>query len=100
MKLDSGSGKIVENNLQVNEQLNSDFRFKLEEKELLSLMKDNLNISLEIERMIRSLNRRLRVNIALAWIKILVILVPILIGSIYLPPLIKEALSTYSNLIK
>lgn len=59
-------------------------------QELKDLLKENLKVSQEIRVMVSHINRYVAWQRIFGVIKIFIVLVPIIIGFIYLPPLLKD----------
>jgi hypothetical protein len=72
---------------------------KTEGEKLESLLRDNLESTAKILKDIRFIKKSLRWQRAWSVFRFLLIVVPIILGVIYLPPLIKETLETYRNLL-
>ena len=72
---------------------------KTEGEKLESLLRDNLESTAKILKDIRLIKKSLRWQRIWSVFRFLLIVVPIILGFIYLPPLIKETLETYRNLL-
>ncbi|HBA36584.1 TPA: hypothetical protein DCZ15_01770 [Candidatus Falkowbacteria bacterium] len=72
---------------------------KTEGEKLESLLRDNLESTAKILKDIRFIKKSLRWQRIWSVFRFLLIVVPIILGFIYLPPLIKETLETYRNLL-
>ena len=72
---------------------------KTEGEKLESLLQDNLESTAKILKDIRLIKKSLRWQRIWSVFRFLLIVVPIILGFIYLPPLIKETLETYRNLL-
>ena len=66
--------------------------------QLKNLMKQNLELTHEIEIQMRKVKNYLFWMKVWTWIKVALVLVPIVLAIIYLPPIIKDALETVSGL--
>ena len=72
---------------------------KMSENESLQLLlQKNLEHSEEILKLSRQIKSFIRWQQAWGLIRLLIIIVPIVLGFIYLPPLIKEAMESYKSL--
>ncbi len=69
------------------------------EDEIKKLLEKNLELNQEIHKMVKSI--RVYVIGQRIWfvIKMLFILVPVILGFIYLPPLVKDLMDKYHNLL-
>lgn len=65
--------------------------------DLQSLLKENLAMTKEIRAMVRHINVYVAWQRIFGWIKVFIIIIPIVIGIIYLPPIVQDA---YQNLMK
>lgn len=68
-------------------------------QEVLDLLKTNLEMTKEIQVNVRHINEYVAWQRIFSWLKILFIVVPIVLGVIYLPPLLKDAFNQYGSLI-
>lgn len=66
---------------------------------LEDLLRANLAKSEEVLELARQIKSHIRWQVAWSFIRLFVIIIPIILGFIYLPPLLKEFLSTYSFLL-
>lgn len=69
------------------------------DEEIKKLIKKNLELTQEIYEMVKSIKRYVIWQRIFTSLKILIILVPIILGIIYLPPIIKDAFKQYRELI-
>ena len=69
-------------------------------EELSELLRVNLDKNEEILKISRKLDTYLKWQNVWGILRLLVILVPIILGFIYLPPIIKEFFQSYQSLIK
>lgn len=67
--------------------------------ELKQLLKENLAATEEVKEMVKGIKRYVIFQRVWGWFKILFILVPIVLSIIYLPPLLKDAVSQYQSLL-
>jgi hypothetical protein len=58
--------------------------------DLAVLLQANLEMTKEIRAMVRHINTYVAWQRLFGWIKFLLILIPLIIGAIYLPPLLKD----------
>ncbi len=70
------------------------------ETELKELLRANLERSEEILKICQETKTYIRWQNIWAVLRFLLIFVPIILGFIYLPPLIKEALQSYKSLLQ
>ena len=68
-------------------------------EDLALLLKENLEMSKEIRAMVRHINNYVAWQRIFGWIKVLLIVIPLIIGILYLPPFLKGLLSQYESLI-
>lgn len=61
------------------------------DSDLNQLIKENLALTREIAIMVRHINRYVAWQRIFAWVKVLFILIPVIVGAIYLPPLLNDA---------
>lgn len=72
--------------LEIKEQeQNKDYMERME-----ALLKENLEMSQEMRIMVRHINTYVAWRKVFAWVKLLLILIPVIIGFIYLPPLFQD----------
>ena len=69
------------------------------DQELKKLVKKNLELNKEMYDMVKYIKRFIIFQQIFGAIKILLIVVPLVLGIIYLPPLIKDTLKQYQSLI-
>ncbi len=70
------------------------------EEELKSLIKKNEELSKEILKSVKYIKRYIVINQIFGAIKIFIIVVPLILGVMYLPKIIRENLSKYERLFK
>ncbi len=58
--------------------------------DLASLLQANLEMTKEIHAMVRHINSYVAWQRVFGWLKFLLLLIPLIIGVIYLPPLLRE----------
>jgi len=68
-------------------------------EDLTALLKSNLEMTKEIRAMVKHINNYVAWQRLFAWIKVFLILIPLIIGALYLPPLLKDVFSQYSSLL-
>lgn len=66
---------------------------------LAKLTKDNLARSEEILAISKDIKKYIQLTQVWATFRLLLILIPIILGFIYLPPFIKDAINSYKSLI-
>jgi len=69
------------------------------EEEIKNLLKENLKLNQEIHKMVKGIKSFLFWQRIWGVIKILIIIVPIIVGIIYLPPLLKQVMGQYQSLL-
>jgi len=67
--------------------------------EVKRLLERNLETSEEILRIVKSVRKYVFWQQILSWFKIIVILVPLIVGAIYLPPLLKGVFQQYKDIL-
>jgi len=67
--------------------------------ELKTLLQENLEISKELREMVKKINHWMAVQRILGVFKILIIIVPLALGIIYLPSLLKGVIGPYQELL-
>ncbi len=72
---------------------------KNELQELAKLTKDNLQRSEEILAIAKDIKKYIRLTQLWTTFRLLLIVIPIVLGLIYLPPLVKDILSSYKSLL-
>jgi len=85
---------LVEENLRYTKAMRQSGQGKGElqaQKELHKLLQENLKISKELQKMTEKINRWVVWQRVTGIIKILIIIIPIVLGVIYLPPLVKKS---------
>ena len=71
----------------------------MENEEIKKLLKKNLELTEEIHGMVKSVKRYVIWQRVFSILKILIILVPIILGIIYLPPIAKRAYEQYKEIM-
>jgi len=69
------------------------------QQELQRLLKENLQISKELYAMTKNIKRWVAMQRVWTVVKILIILVPVILGVLYLPSLIKQTVEPYQALL-
>jgi len=67
---------------------------------LLGLLQENLAMTREIRAMVKRVNTYVAWQKIFSWVRFLLIFIPLVIGVIYLPPLLREAYNSYLQLLK
>ncbi len=75
------------------------FEPEVTQRELKELLEKNLALTEEIHEMTHKIKRYITFQKVLSFIYFLLIVVPLVLGAIYLPPLIKNMVGQYSDLI-
>lgn len=68
-------------------------------EDVAALLRENLEMSREIRAMVRHINNYVAWQRIFGWIKVLLIVIPLIIGVLYLPPLLKDIFSQYESLL-
>jgi len=69
------------------------------EEEIKKLLKENLKLNQEIYKMVKNIKSYIFWQRIFGVIKILIIIIPLIIGIIYLPPLLKQVTGQYQSLL-
>jgi len=69
------------------------------EDEIKKLLEKNLELTEEVHKMVKSVKSYMLWQNIFSFLKILIIVVPIVIGIIYLPPLLKGVFQQYQSLL-
>ncbi|MFA6194671.1 MAG: hypothetical protein WC719_02920 [Patescibacteria group bacterium] len=72
---------------------------KIELEKLEGLLQDNLKSSAEVLQAVNSIKKYIRWQQVWSTLRFFLIAVPIALGFIYLPPLIKDALQSYKTFL-
>lgn len=67
-------------------------------EDLASLLRENLEMTKDIRAMVKHINHYVAWQRLFTWIKFLLILVPLIIGALYLPPLLREAYQQFLSI--
>lgn len=68
-------------------------------KDLQALLRENLEMTKEIRAMVRHINVYVAWQRIFGWLKLLLILIPVILGIIYLPPIFSDAYHNFLQLI-
>ena len=92
---------LVEENLRYTKSLRNNGSSKEVEvqEKLQKLLEENLKISKDLYNMTKKIKRWVVWQRVWGMVKILIIVIPIVLGAIYLPPLLKEAVKPYQELL-
>ncbi len=71
----------------------------IEDEDIKGLLKKNLELTEEIYKMTKSVKHFVTLQRIFGVIKLLIIIVPIVLGIIYLPPLIENLVKQYQGLL-
>jgi len=66
---------------------------------LQSLLKENLAMTKEIRAMVRHINVYVAWQRIFGWAKLFLILIPVILGIIYLPPIFEDAYQNFMKLV-
>ncbi len=78
----------------------SEYSESTELRELSELLRNNLDRSDEILKISRDLKKYLRLQNIWSITRILIIVIPLVLGFIYLPPLLKDVFQSYKSLLQ
>lgn len=96
-KLENLTNQVVEND---NKNLSAALIDQAESKQdLKALLEENLAMTKEIRAMVRHINVYVAWQRILSWVKLLLLLVPIILGFIYLPPIISDAYNKFLQML-
>lgn len=73
---------------------------KVKIEKLEGLLQKNLESSAEVLEAVNSIKRYIRWQQVWSTLRFLLIAIPVVLGFIYLPPLLKNALQTYKQLLQ
>jgi len=68
-------------------------------QDLQALLRENLEMTKEIRAMVRHINVYVAWQRIFGWLKVLLILIPVILGIIYLPPIFSDAYHNFLQLI-
>lgn len=93
---------LVEENLRYSKNLHdtSSQASVQGQEELKKLLQQNLKISKELLGTTKKINKYLLMQRVWGFLKILIIIVPIALGILYLPPIIKNLVEPYQDLLR
>ena len=66
---------------------------------LKALLEENLAMTKEVRAMVRHINVYVAWQRIFGWLKLFLILIPVIIGIIYLPPIITDAYQSFMKLV-
>ncbi len=81
------------------EPIEAEIGARPESEDLASLLKANLEMTKDIQVMVQRINRYVAWQRLFSWLRILLILIPLIIGALYLPPLFRDIINQYNSLI-
>ena len=81
------------------EEIKNDNSEIITAEDIKKLLEENLELARETHRIVKKINSHIVLEQVLNVIKILVIIVPIILGIIYLPTLLKPYLEQYKQVI-
>ena len=70
------------------------------DEEIKEVLKKNLELTQDIHRMVKKINKFIIWQQVIGVIKILLIVVPLVLGAIYLPSLLQNAFEPYKELLE
>ncbi|MCD4694000.1 hypothetical protein K8R62_01440 [bacterium] len=71
----------------------------MEENEIKKLLKESLKLNKETNEIVKSVKKYLVVQRIFFFVKVLIIVIPLILGIIYLPPLFKEFIPRFNETI-
>ncbi|MFA5317985.1 MAG: hypothetical protein WC323_00705 [Patescibacteria group bacterium] len=71
----------------------------VELQQLKELLDENIQLTKELEEKVQKINRYIKWQRSFTLIKIFIIVVPIILGIIYLPPILKDLMNPYQELL-
>jgi len=69
------------------------------DEDIKKLLEENLKLIQETHQMVKSIKKYIFMQSVWGFLKILIIVVPIILGFIYLSPLLKDAFKQYQNIL-
>ncbi len=69
------------------------------ENDIKNLLEENLKLTKEIHKMTKYIRRYIIFSQIIGFLKLVLIIVPIILGIIYLPPLLKDVFAQYQELL-
>lgn len=90
--------RIVEESLRYTKQNSQSSNLKAQ-KELHKLLQENVEISKELQEMTKKISRWIVWQRFWSVLKILIIVIPIVVGLLYLPPLVHKMVEPYEQLL-
>lgn len=91
--------RLVEENLRYSKNAHQRSSKKGEKDDLKALLQENLKISKELLNTTKKIKKWLTYQRVWGLLKILIIIIPIVLGIIYLPPLLAELVEPYRELL-
>ncbi|MBI3291132.1 hypothetical protein HYZ76_02505 [Candidatus Falkowbacteria bacterium] len=92
---------LLKENLRYTKSLkqNSASQELKSQQELQKMLKENLKVSKELHAMTKKISHWVLTQRIWLVVKILIIVIPIILASIYLPPLLQQAIAPYRELL-
>lgn len=84
----------------IEENLNQTSNTAISNNEIKELLEKNIALSEDVVESMVTIKKYIKLQNIWATVRLLIIIVPIVIGFLYLPPLIKEYFSAYTELLK
>lgn len=97
MSVIAGLDKFLKN---MNEEIDKKLEEKSKNDDLRKLLEKNLEISEDMHKMIKKIGKYIFWQQVFNILKLLIIVVPIILGIIYLPPLLGDLISQYGEFFK
>jgi hypothetical protein len=69
------------------------------DKEIKALLKENIKLNKEMYEMLEKVKKYMMWQRAFSFLKILIIVIPIILGIIYLPPILSEVFEQYKSIL-
>jgi len=89
----------IKNNFSQSSVLEKDESKEIFDQSLRSLLEENLAMTKEIRAMVKHINVYVAWQRIFGWVKVFLILIPLILGIIYLPPIFEEAYHNFMKLI-
>jgi len=90
MSIKQGAG--IKNNLKKEEQ-------SIDLRQLKDLLDENINLTRDLEERVKKIHSYVKWQRSFTLIKIFIIIVPIVLGIIYLPPIFKDLINPYQEIL-
>jgi hypothetical protein len=85
---------------QPNKNNNNQEKNVEKEKDIAELMEENLELNRQMYKMVRSVKNYIWAQRIFFVLKVLIILIPLILGAVYLPPLVKNWTQKYGDILQ